>query len=375
MDRNTLYNHEKSNMKNLLIILLVCLTTVIFSQTDSIQLIQPTGKYPVGTMIYAWTDNTREIQLTSHKGDKRKINVQLWYPAKIDSHSIRAPYSALSKDYSKVQTNSYLRPSFHEEIESSNLIIFSPGRGTERFLYTTIIEELASHGYIVASVDMPHIGYVVYQDGLVLKPSLKFKPPGGMMGGPYEKVDKFFEEPTELGFEDLKFAYHKILELNTSDPNIRFTKKINLQSIGLFGHSLGGRIAGKFVIENKNVKAYISMEGIPPREIRYEGKINIPIAMLCSSGTWPYAKENYFSLINNRSSPVYMIELIGFGHNSVTDNPFIYPESFNYGIDAKLALQISREIVLNYFKSIFHNEKNFGSSFSNLEQIKFKEYK
>lgn len=362
-------------MKNTLIIIFVTFSTILFGQADSIQLLQPTGIYPVGTIIYEWTDNTRDIQLTSHNGDKRTINVQLWYPARIDGTSIKAPYSSLSKEYEYVSANSYLRPSFNEEMKNSNLIIFAPGRGTEKFLYTTIAEELASHGFFVASVDMPEIGYVLYQDGMIVKPSSKFKPPRGMMGGPYELVDKFFEEPTELGFRDLEFAYKKITELNTSDPNNRFTQKINLQSIGIFGHSLGGRIAGKFAVENTNVKAYISMEGIPPREIRYEGKINIPIAMLCSSGTWPYAKENYFSLINNRNSTVFMIELLDFGHNSVTDNPFIYPSSFNYKIDPQLGLKISREIILNYFESVFEKKKSFYSTLENNNQIKFNEYR
>jgi len=362
-------------MKNTLIIIFITFSTILFGQVDSIQLLQPTGIYPVGTIIYEWTDNSREIQLTSHIGDKRTIIVQLWYPARIDSSSIKAPYSSLSKEYQNVSANSYLRPSFNEEIENSNLIILTPGRGTERFLYTTIAEELASHGFTVASVDMPQIGYVLYQDGMIIKPSPEFKPPSGMMSGPYELVDKFFEEPTELGTKDLDFAYKRITELNTSDPNNRFTQTINLQSIGIFGHSLGGRIAGKYAAENTNVKAYISMEGIPPRGIRYEGKISIPIAMLCSNGTWPYAKENYFSLINNRNSTVFMIELLDFGHNSVTDNPYIYPASFNYKIEPELGLKISREIILKYFDSVFEKKESFYRSLKNNNQIKFKEYR
>jgi len=72
-------------------------------------------------------------------------------------------------------------------------------------------------------------------------------------------VDKFFEEPTELGFNDLKFAYQKIIELNKTDPDQRFTNKVNLKDIGIFGHGLGGRIAGRFAADNDNVKAYISI--------------------------------------------------------------------------------------------------------------------
>ena len=326
-------------------------------------------------MVYEWTDESRDINLTSHQGDRRTVNVQLWYPARVDSNSIKAPYSSLSKDYSKVLANSYLRPAFSDKIDKSNLIIIAPGRGTERFLYTAIIEELASHGFLVASVDMPEIGFVIYNDGLIIKPSSRFKPPRGMMGGPYELVDKFFEAPTKMGLQDLEFVYQKLVELNNSDPNKRFTNKINVHEIGIFGHSLGGRIAGAFTVNNENVKAYISMEGIPPRDIRYEGKIDIPIAMLCSSGTWPYAKDNYFSLIDNRQSPVSMIEIMDFGHNSVTDNPFIYPENFNYKIAPKMGLEISRKIVLSYFESIFKPNTSFEKSLESMPKLKVTRYK
>lgn len=356
--------------QSLLTALFLYLSLLVWSQSDSIRLLTPTGRFPVGTISYEWTDTTRNIHITSHSGDKRTICVQLWYPANIDSQSIPAPYSALSKDYRQVTSHSYLRPSFTDQIKQAPLLLFSPGRGTERFLYTTLIEELASHGYIVASVDMPDIGYVLYADGLILTPSTAYKPPRGMMGGPYEKVDQFFEVPTQLGYEDLSFAYHKIAELNAHDPHHRFRDKINLDQLGIFGHSLGGRIAGKFAVEHPHVKAYISMEGIPPRDIRYQGKMTIPIALLCSSGTWPYAKENYFSLIDNRSAPVFMIELPDFGHNSVTDNPFIYPESFGYEIEPGLGLEISRKIVLGYFESIFQaKETAFLDTLEGIEQI------
>jgi len=70
-----------------------------------------------------------------------------------------------------------------------------------------------------------------------------------------------------------------------------------------------------------------------------------------------------------------MIELKGFGHNSLTDNPFIYPESFIYEIDSKSALEISRKIVLRYFKSILVNKKSLSSTLGDIEQIKIEEFK
>ncbi|MBT8378786.1 MAG: hypothetical protein KJN64_06135 [Ignavibacteria bacterium] len=359
----------------LLNLLIIILSVQVYSQTDSVKLMKPTGKFSVGTIVYEWTDDTRELQYSSHIGDKRTIIVQIWYPAVIDSGDVIAPYSALSNDYKNVKSNSYLRPSFTTELKSAPLIFISPGRGTERYLYSTLTEDLASHGFIVASIDMPEIGYTIYKDGLVVKPSSKYKPPKGMMSGPYEKVDEFFEKPTAMGNQDLNLALKKVAELNDSDINNRFTNRINLQNIGIFGHSLGGRIAGEFASKKENVRAYISMEGIPPRKVRFNGEISIPIVMLCSSGTLPYAIENYNNLTNNRSNTVYMIELKDFGHNSVTDNPYIYPSYFNYVIDASEGLRISRQLVTDYFRFYLNDEKIFTESLKNIEKINIIEHK
>jgi hypothetical protein len=96
--------------------------------------------------------------------------------------------------------------------------------------------------------------------------------------------------------------------------------------------------------------------------------------MLCSSGTWPYAKENYFSLIDNRKNKVYMIELPEFGHNSVTDNPYIYPDSFNYSINAISGLEITRKIVLSYFNEMLKKNTSFSNELKDFTQIKISKY-
>ncbi|NNJ88967.1 MAG: hypothetical protein HKP53_06165 [Eudoraea sp.] len=344
------------------------------AQADTVRLLTPTGPYPVGTVTYQWTDHSREANYTSNPGDKRTIVTQIWYPATIDSTSVKAHYAPLSEDYKKVVGNSYVRAPFNTDVGQTSLILISPGRGTERFLYTTLIEDLASNGFLVASVDMPLIGYTLFGDGYVVRPSSAFQPPPGMMGGPYEKVDAFFEQPTAMGVLDLKLAYEHLKALNAADPNDRFRGKINTEAIGIFGHSLGGRITGSFTADHPFVKAYISMEGIPPRDVRYKGKIRIPTAMLCSSGTLPYAIDNYNSFTDNAPAPVYFVVMNDFGHNSVTDNPFIYPNSFNYKIDPQLGLKISRQLVTGYFKMQLLDEGQIEQDLEHIEQLVIKKY-
>lgn len=359
-------------IKNILrTILLLALTFQCYCQTDTIQLIEPTGKYTVGTSVYEWIDESREMKIRPDFSQKRAIVTQFWYPAKPNSTLTKAPYSALSKDYQKTLTNSVLRASIAQEIDTAPLVLIIPGRGTERFLYTTIAEELASHGFVVASVDMPEIGYVIYQDGFTLYPSDDFKTPSGMMAGPYEKVDAFFEEPTEKGYQDLMFVMKNIAELN----EYAFENKLDLKNIGVFGHSLGGRIAGELTAKSEKVKALATMEGIPPRDVRFEGKIVVPSLMLCSSGTLKYAVDNYKSFIDNRNNTVYMTELVDFGHNSMTDNPYIYPGNFRYEIDSKKALEISRTLLTDFFKERLIGEKGFYNENKDMEFVKIEKHK
>ena len=346
----------------------------IFGQTDSTILQKPSGIYSVGTVVYEWEDKTRNFSYSSYKKDKRVIPVQFWYPSVRDSNAKRAPYSALSKDYAHATSNSYLYAAFSNKIEKSPLIIIGPGRGTERYGYTTIAEELASNGYVVVAIDMPEIGYVIYGNGYIVKPSSTFRPPRGMMGGPYEKVDEFFEEPTRIGVQDIEFVISKIHMLNKGDITNRFKNKIDVKNIGIFAHSLGGRIAGAYAAKNKNVKAYISMEGIPPRDVRYEGLIEIPTAMLSSSGTYHFAKDNYDALIQNRNSLVYMIVLDRFGHNSVTDFPLITPSQFNYQIHPKTGLNISRSIILGFFNEHLLNRGDLKQTLNKYKEVKSNTY-
>ncbi len=336
-----------------------------YCQPDTIQIMEPTGKYKVGTSVYEWIDEAREMEIRPGFSEKRAIVTQFWYPVKPGSALIKAPYSALSRDYQRTLTNSYLRTSIAGEIDNAPVIIIVPGRGTERFLYTTLAEELASHGFVVAAIDMPEVGYVIYQDGFTLYPSDKFKTPPGMMAGSYEKVDAFFEEPTEIGYRDLSFVLERINGLNA----YVFENKLDLNNIGVFGHSLGGRIAGEFTARNKKVKALSAMEGIPPRDVRYEGKINVPSLLFCSSQTLKYAVDNYNSFIDNRDNTVYMADLADFGHNSMTDNPFIYPGNFKYRIDPGKALEISRTLLTEFFKEALLGKNGFYERNKDMEFV------
>ncbi|MEQ8560089.1 MAG: hypothetical protein RID18_01170, partial [Cytophagales bacterium] len=345
-----------------------------FSKEETIMLPKPGGAYAIGTMTYFWSDESRTMTYSSHQGDKRCIAVQLWYPAEKDTLAQKALYAGNNSQYKMVNTHSKLYAPFNKSIATAPLILIIPGRGMERFAYTSIIEELASQGFVVAAIDMPELGYMVLPDGKEIKTSARFAPPDGLMAGPYEKVDEFYEEAVKLGMQDLEFAIEKIVALNAYDPSGRFTSKINMEKIGLFGHSLGGRIAGELAAGNNKVKAFAAMEGIPPRHVRFEGKISIPSLMLCSSGTWYYAEKNYRDFIDNRKATVHMIELVDFGHNSLTDGPILFPRSYKYAIDPFRALEISRKLLVDFFNQELNQKGRFGKDLGSILKVRYNKY-
>ena len=168
------------------------ISQIILGQKDQVILMKPSGPFNIGTVSYEWEDANQEISL-DFKRSTRTIVVKIWYPSAIEKGSMVAPYAPQNEGYGHVKGNTFYQPAFFNVGDKTNLILISPGRGTAAHLYTSLAEEWASHGYVVAAVDMPEIGNVTYSNGLHVPPSDRFQPPGGMMAGPYERVDKFFE--------------------------------------------------------------------------------------------------------------------------------------------------------------------------------------
>ena len=345
----------------------------LFASWVDTELPAPSGSYAIGTIAYEWTDASRPLGASPHAGDRRRLPAQLWYPAEPDAAATPAPYAPLSTDGNDVVTHARLWLPFAPEVRSAPLVLIVPGRGTARYAYTTIAESLASHGYVVAAVDLPQLGRASFADGAAIPPNRAFRPSSELMRGPYEEVDRFFEPATALGLRDLTFVLDRIGELAQEDPNGRFTGRIDMDRVGVFGHSLGGRVAGALAAADDRLRAYASMEGIAPRRARFDG-LPVPALMLCSSGTLPYAIDNYQTLIDGRREVVYMVELETFGHNSVTDIPLTNPGTFGYDVDPREALEITAELLLAFFDEHLAGDGDFLGTSAGLDLVRVDEH-
>ena len=51
------------------------------SENKRVELPKPSGEFPIGRRFFYWTDESRAETITEDPNDKRKLFVQLWYPA------------------------------------------------------------------------------------------------------------------------------------------------------------------------------------------------------------------------------------------------------------------------------------------------------
>jgi dienelactone hydrolase len=313
---------------------------------EEIGLPKITGTQAVGTAVWHW-------QARREGSDAGVIEVmaQLWYPSDVAGGSA-ARYRPLGgQPFDQVVQSSVGSAPFASMPDKSPVVVVCPGRGTNRYYYTSLAEDLASHGFAVFAVDIPGIGYAEFPDGRVIEPSNKYKPSFELITGPYEKVDAFFEPAVDIGLEHLSLALEKLATLNDNDPAGIVTGRLEMKSIGIFGHSLGGRLCGALAGSDSRVVAFAAMEGVPPRKIRRKGMAAASLMLYSSELPEEMALPNIREVFVNRKAEATIMRLEGFGHNSVTDRPIIFPEQFDHEVTPERGIEVFREVLLAFFEA------------------------
>ncbi len=119
-----------------------------------------TGFGPVGTLMMDLVDSDRDDPFLEN-GSKRELLVRFWYPASPNKDCTRADYTSprvwsyfarLTRlPLPAVTTNSCLNATVADGAHP--VVVFTPGYTGTFTDYTFLFEDLASRGYVVASID------------------------------------------------------------------------------------------------------------------------------------------------------------------------------------------------------------------------------
>lgn len=284
----------KYSLSSILIILMVVSTSLTI-YLPVFHLPKPEGPEKVGTQTFHFTDQNRDEVLTEDQSDKRELMVQIWYPTENKNNNKREALFPKDKEmfnkYIQTYSNSlnlpdfvfdywkYSRTNSYENVEilpSTSpypLVLLSHGMGTSRVLHASQTENLASHGFIVVTIDHTYSTFAtIFPDGRVTD---------------YKTKMTTIDDRGKIGniwTQDVEFVINQIEKLNSGAIESQFKGKIDLNNLGVMGHSFGGATAFNTTYLDHRIKAGINMDG-SLYEVENRDVINKPF-MFIRSGSF-----------------------------------------------------------------------------------------
>ena len=317
-----------------------------------------TGHYEVETAKYTWTDNSR-VDEFSQSGKNRALTVEFWYPENAD--------------------------------KTFPLVIFSHGAfGFSGSNYSTFME-LASNGYVVASIGHTHHAlYTMDTSGKLTIVNTGFINKAIEINAVYdkEKEEEIFNTTREwmkLRTADEDFVLNTILTECKNNKEDTLFSIINTDKIGLMGHSLGGATSAQIGRERDDIDAVIVLDGtMLGEEVEYKNN-----AVVLNDTPYPipllnvYAEDHYtnsmkldgdaYNNFHATQNAICAYETVfhNAGHLNFTDLPLFSPalaKMLGVGsIDERSCIETMNEVVLEFFNCYLKDtgepkiEKEYGA--------------
>jgi dienelactone hydrolase len=325
---------------------------------------QPTGPYSIGTETMYLIDENRDETFTENLDDKREIILQLWYPTDIDTGKENAAYmDELTFNWLRHQSPiplfwipehayMYVNPHglSHAPISSKNdmfpVIIFSHGYDGVRAIYTSLIEELASHGFVVAAINHPYVaGITVFPDGRVVELVEVPSDPS--------EAETYFETAFRAVVEDIRFVLDHLIELN--ETNVTWKHRLDISKVGVYGHSFGGGASAVVCSEDSRFLAGVALDGFVGTD-DIEGGLETPFLMMLAEGRFNDSRTlQMWTMLHDDG---YRVEITGSTHYGYTDvgillthfTPLLPQENLGFGtIIPKRLVKIANSYILAFF--------------------------
>ncbi|AYN40138.1 acetylhydrolase [Streptomyces dangxiongensis] len=285
----------------------------------------PTGPYPVGTVPLHLVDASRPDPVAG-PGHHRELMASLWYPARRAEDLPRAPWMAEGALRALLTDADFtLDPALgpltagrvgapvHRTGQRLPVIVYSHGSGSHRGDHTIMVQELASHGYAVVTVDHTHDTFTQFPDGRVVTPG---------------DVPMF---PRDFA-ADLRFLLDCVERLAAGrNPDVDgkplpqgLLGALDPRCIGAFGWSKGGTATALTMLADRRVRAGLSVDG--PMQPTITADLDRPFMMMTAVFTraaMPDVAEFWTHLRGWRLD----IQADGAIHNSYGDNATLIPQA------------------------------------------------
>jgi hypothetical protein len=268
-----------------LAVVAMLLLVMWWEHRTAITLPTPTGRFAIGRTTYAWTNEAETDELAVPPGSKRQVLVWVWYPAIRSDRDAPAVYlpgpwrsaeavslgvllrSFLKRDPAVVHAHSVSDAMVSAEQRTYPVVLLRAGGSALTTDFTTLAEDLASHGFFVVGFDAPYRSFVVVlPDGRVVTRS----PAANVENANGNLADPVVAKLLAMWTSDTAFVVDQLQRLN-DDSSDKFAGRMDFGRLGMFGHSFGGATALEFCRQDSRCKAAVDIDGIPFGHVVPEG--------------------------------------------------------------------------------------------------------
>jgi dienelactone hydrolase len=338
---------------------------------------KPTGPYPVGRTMFHWVEEGHPDEFAPNSGTQRELIVWVWYPAAgAGPHAEYLPEqwrvalarsagplmtNVLTRDLARVQISSIEDAPLPAEQKKYPVLVLRAGSSAPVTSYTALAEALASHGYIVVGPDAAYrTTIVVLPDGrTVTRP-----PQYDVELLPESQRESFATRLAGMWATDIGFVIDELTKLDAADPAGRFTGRLDLQQIGIFGHSLGGATAAYFCHVDARCKAGVDLDGRLFGPVIEDG-LKQPFMFVLEEERGPAAGEasKIFAQINSMYSRLsansrVRVSIVGSNHFTFSDQILLKSQVLLGlmrgvhvlgGLDGRRGLAITADYLCTFF--------------------------
>ncbi len=348
------------------------------NRKSAVELPASTGPFIVGRTTFYWKDRARPETLSGDSNDRRELMVTLWYPARKVSGLAPAVYfpsykliagQAPSPLPASRKAHAFERAPLARARRTFPVILFSHGLGENTARYSAQLEDLASHGYVVAAIDHTYDNQgTVFPDGRVARYSDKWEWAFDAEG---VERERFVRAQLRVMVEDVSFVANQLSRLS-GEPSSAFKGALDLGDLGFFGHSLGGAIAPMVCQTDKRFKACLNQDGLllgqalildpaggklerPFMFLGHNERVSEETLRLMALTRAEYEEHDRarrrraYRILDTIPSESYAISVNGAAHSSFTDRPLLEANTTARYEDRVRALQIIQDYTRAFF--------------------------
>ena len=301
-----------------------------------------TGKHSIGSTIHHWTDQERKEWVTDDPNDVRQIMVQLWYPAQKTKKAEMTPYldkidlrsqtmakagkfpPQLIKHLELTKTNSHLNLKAEPEAAPLPIIIISHGITGMRHIHTSLAEKLSNNGYLVVAPDHSYdANLTIFPDGSVADYR------SDITGFPDSVSIRKKQLQTRAA--DVQFVINQLIKIQSGKIKHQLNGYLDLNRIGVAGHSYGGGTSIMVSYLDPRVKATLVLDSwmnpLPQKII--ENGIQQPLIYIgrpkWTDSDYPTNTDLVAKLMDNTKGANYYLTINETLHLNYCDAPLFSP--------------------------------------------------